>query len=446
MTLSGPLSRLLPLEPAGRTVTTHRAREISIIGCDRNGLTVLLDENFETCDTIAYPLSCEKVAMSITRRKILQSSLLCAAGMVYGSAPALAQEPALSPTPDERKRLARLAAAFMETYEVPGLSVAIAIKGKPAYVEAFGVADREAGEALMPQHRFRMASISKPITSTGIFTLIEAGKLQLDSHVFGPNSILGHDYPTPPDRSVIEQITIEHLLTHTTGGWGNDSNDPMFLNQEMHHRELIAWTLNHMPLTDPVGKSFAYSNFGYCLLGRVIEKLTNQTYEQYIKDNILKRCGITDMEIAGNTLEDRATNEVKYYDQNPGDPYGMNVARMDSHGGWIATPSDLTMFFNHIDGFKDTDQLLKDDTLRTMTTPSAANPRYAKGLFVNPQNNWWHDGSLPGTATISVRTHSDFCWSAFTNTRSKFGDMGSALDRLPWHMVASVADWASMAK
>ena len=329
----------------------------------------------------------------------------------------------------------------MDTYDVPGLSVAISIKGKPIYVEAFGLADREAGEALTPQHRFRVASVTKPITATAIFTLIEARKLQLDSHVFGPNSILGTDYPTPLNRSNIEQITIEHLLTHTVGGWRNDANDPMALNKEMNHRELIGWTLDRQPLTDPLGKSFAYSNFGYCILGRVIEKLTGQTYERYIKANILKHCGITDMQIAGNTLAERATNEVKYYNQNPGDPYGMNIARMDSNGGWIATPSDLTAFFVHINGFKDAEQLLNDDTLRTMTTPSAANPQYAKGLFVNRQNNWWHSGLLPGSETISVRTHSDFCWSAFTNTRSRFPDMSLSLDQLVWHMVLSVADW-----
>jgi CubicO group peptidase (beta-lactamase class C family) len=315
--------------------------------------------------------------------------------------------------------------------------------------EAFGVADRETGEALTPRHRYRIASVSKPITSAGIFTLVEAGKLKLDSHVFGSNSILGDDYyPTPyaglftlrpTDLSIVEQITIEHLLTHTTGGWGNAAKDPMFSNKEMSHRELIAWTLAHMPLTNPPGESFAYSNFGYCILGRVIEKLTGQTYEQYIKDNILRRCDISDMRIAGNTLAERATNEVKYYDQTGRDPYGMNVARMDSHGGWIATPSDLTAFFVHINGFKDTDQLLGDNTLRTMTTPTTANPRYAKGLFVNPQNNWWHTGLLPGTETISVRTHSDFCWSAFINTR--LADMGRALDQLVWRMVRSVADW-----
>jgi CubicO group peptidase (beta-lactamase class C family) len=329
----------------------------------------------------------------------------------------------------------------MDTYDVPGLSVAISIEGKPAYVEAFGVADRETGEALTPQHRFRIASVTKPITSTAIFTLIEAGKLQLDARIFGPNSILGNDYPTPPNRSVIERITIEHLLTHTTGAWGNNVTDPMFANQEMNHRELITWTLDHMTITDPLGKYFVYSNFGYCLLGRVIEKLTGQSYEQYVKEIILKRCGITDMQIAGNTLEDRAPNEVKYYSEDQRDPYGMNVARMDSHGGWIATPNDLTAFFVHIDGFKDTDQLLNDESLRTMTTPSAPNPNYAKGFFVNPQSNWWHGGVLPGTQTISVRTHSDFCWSAFTNTRSRFQDMGLSLDQLVWHMVLSVADW-----
>ena len=136
--------------------------------------------------------------MSLSRRKMLQGSLLCTAGMAYGSTPALAQELAGPPTSDERNRLGRLAANFMDTYDVPGLSVAISIKGKPAFVEAFGVADRETGEALTPQHRFRIASVTKPITSTGIFTLIEAGKLKLESHIFGPNSILGDDYPTPP--------------------------------------------------------------------------------------------------------------------------------------------------------------------------------------------------------------------------------------------------------
>jgi CubicO group peptidase (beta-lactamase class C family) len=208
--------------------------------------------------------------------------------------PALSQAPAVTPTPDERKRMAGLAATFMNAYDVPGLSIAVAVKGKPAYVEAFGVADRETGEALTPQHRFRIASISKPVTSVGIFTLIEAGKLRLGDYVVGSDSSLGGDYPAVPNllklmaadppRSPNELVTIEHLLTHTTGGWGNRFRDPMFMNKDMTHRQLIAWTLEQMRLTAPPGETYAYSNFGYCVLGRVIEKLTGQTYEQYIKE------------------------------------------------------------------------------------------------------------------------------------------------------------------
>jgi hypothetical protein len=136
------------------------------------------------------------------------------------------------------------------------------------------------------------------------------------------------------------------------------------------------------------------------------------------------------MQIAGNTLAEKAVKEVKYYSQIPGkDPYDLNVARMDSPGGWIATPTDLLRFFVNIDGFRST-QLLSRDTLKIMTTPSQASPGYAKGLLVNKFDNWWHTGSLPGTVTIAVRTHTDFCWAAFTNTRSKFEDMVDALDLL----------------
>src|SRR6201999_1762070 len=133
----------------------------------------------------------------VSRRTLLQGSLLCAAGM--GGSPLRAQELDAAPTPDERKRMAALASDFMKAYDVPGLSIAVAVKGKPAYVEAFGMADRESGEALTPQHRFRIASILKPITSVGIFTLIEAGKLRLSDYVFGSNSILGSDYPAVPN-------------------------------------------------------------------------------------------------------------------------------------------------------------------------------------------------------------------------------------------------------
>ena len=73
----------------------------------------------------------------------------------------------------------------------------------------------------------------------------------------------------------------------------------------MKHAQLIESTLRNRPLDNPPGQHYAYSNFGYCVLGRVIEKITRQSYEKYVRNSVLKRCGVTDMIIAGNTLAQR---------------------------------------------------------------------------------------------------------------------------------------------
>jgi CubicO group peptidase (beta-lactamase class C family) len=264
--------------------------------------------------------------------------------------------------------------------------------------------------------------------------------MKLTDKVFGPGSITGTDFGSPPYSPGIDQITVEHLLTHSSGGWPNDGNDPMFRNPAMDHTELIQWTLRNRPLDHPPGQNFAYSNFGFCVLGRVIEKFVRQPYAEYVRTNILKRCGVTDMTIAGNTVAQRQSAEVKYYGQSD-NPYGMNVTRMDSHGGWIAAPTDLVQVFMHVDGFPAPPNILKAPTIQTMTTASAANANYAKGWAVNKFDNWWHNGSLPGTSTIAVRTHSGFCWAAFTNTRRSNSQMDGDLDRLNWSMAQQVKEW-----
>ena len=86
------------------------------------------------------------------------------------------------------------------------------------YQDAFGLADRENKEAVTPRHLFRIASVTKTITSVAIFSLIESGRIKLTDTVFGPNAVTGTDYGQPPYNPGIDQITIEHLLTHTSGG------------------------------------------------------------------------------------------------------------------------------------------------------------------------------------------------------------------------------------
>lgn len=352
---------------------------------------------------------------------------------------ARAQSAIPPPTAAERAAMAQLAGDFMQKYHVPALSVAVGYGGALVHQDAFGDADRENHVAVTPDNLFRIASVTKTITSVAIFSLIEAGHIALSDKVFGQGAITGTDFGKPPFNPGVEDITIEHLLTHTAGGWSNAHDDPMFENPQMSQHELIAWTLRTRPLDHPPGQNFAYSNFGFCVLGRVIEKVTRQSYADYAQSAVLKRCGVTDMTIGGNTLAQRHPHEVKYYAQG-GNPYGMNVTRMDSHGGWIARPADLVQFFMHVDGFAQPPNILRPETIQIMTTASAVNPHYAKGWEVNAAHNWWHNGLLPGTSTIAVRTHSGFCWAAFTNTRQGPA-MDTDLDRLVWTMVRKVEEW-----
>jgi CubicO group peptidase (beta-lactamase class C family) len=335
---------------------------------------------------------------------------------------------------------------FMQQYSVPGLSFAIAKNENLVLAKSYGVADPSTGEKVTPQHRFRIASLSKPITAIAIMNLVEAGQLRLNDRVLGSNGILGTDYGTPRDPR-IENITIEHLLTHVGGGWSNDNNDPMFAHPEKSQAELISWTLDQVPLTHEPGASCAYSNFGYCLLGRVIEKVTGQSYETFVKAKVLNPCGITGMEIGGDTRAERKENEVTYVAQGGEfDPYAIKLARMDAHGGWIGTPTDLVKLLVHVDGGRTQPDILTTTTLQTMYTPGAVQPRdangwgYAKGWVVNTASTHWHNGNLPGERSIMVSTSDQFCWAVLINTRRPNSDIERKLDDLMWAVKKKIND------
>ena len=373
-----------------------------------------------------------------SRRKFLQqmAGVSALAGIGYAPA-AFARAPESEITAAEREAMAALANAYLADYGAPGVSVAIAHRGQLVYAEGFGLANRATGEKVTPQHLFRIASVSKPVTSVAIFSLIEQGKLKLDDKVFGKTGILRNDYGTPGDKRV-EEITIEQLLTHTCGGWPNKNRDPMFSNPQFDQRRLIAWTLANVPLDHPPGTVHAYSNFGYCLLGRVVEKLSGQDYAGYVRDRLLARCGVTQMRIGAGPFNERARNEVVYAAQG-GDPYRVKVARADSCGGWIASPSDLVRFVTHVDGLSDTPSLLRPETIKAMTTPLPSNPRYAKGWIVNDRG-WWHNGSLPGTSAVMVRGQNGLAWAALANTRRRDPSSVAGLNRMASQLVA-VKSW-----
>jgi len=318
------------------------------------------------------------------------------------------------------------AAAFMEKYGVPGLSYAIARDGKFIAREACGMADLEEKRQLTTDHSFRIASVSKPLTAVAIFLLVERGKLTLDQHVFGKGGALG-------GMAGPAGITIRHILTHTCGGWKNDGKDPMFKHPDYNHAKLIAWTLKNQAPTGKPGENYAYSNFGYCLLGRIIEQAGGSSYEDFVRKNVLIPAGAAKMQVARGSQLDRFPGEVNYYTNRKTTTFAMNVRRMDAHGGWVGTPTELVKFALHVDGFARPADLLRKSSLESMTARTGPNPDYACGWLVNKAGNWWHNGSLPGLSSLLVRTSKGHCWAACANTRAE--GIGLALDRLMWKIV-----------
>lgn len=377
----------------------------------------------------------------VTRRRFLQGAfgtalLPCTTANAHPHAPAH-----LAVTPRERQVMAGLVRPFMEAHEVPGLAIAFAHGGAVLHEQGFGFADASRRIAVTPDHRFRIASVTKPITACAVLGLIERKQLALERTVFGSEGVLGTTYGRRPYSRDIERITIDHLLTHVSGGWSNDTDDPMGQRPELSHADLISWVLDSRPLAARPGTRYAYSNFGYCVLGRVIEKVTGRPYAQHVRHVVMDRCQIRDMIIAGNTLAQRAPNEVEYFGERGEDPYAWNVRRMDSHGGWLATARDIARFATYFDQSDSASHLLSAATIRSMVAPSAANPRYARGWIVDGKGTWSHDGSLPGTTALVVRTAGGLCWAALANTRQLRSKMGGALDRLMWTLARLPAAW-----
>src|SRR5215213_155136 len=358
---------------------------------------------------------------------------------------------------------------FLTNYQIPGATFAIAKNGKLIYMRAFGTANQAGTEATQPYHMFRIASISKPITSIAIMKLIENGQLSLSDKPFGPGGILNVD-PYFANANVtdtrIYNITIQNLLEHAAGWnrdlpmspsplppypWGYGYSDPidfpLHVTQTLGEpnpvtRRVLIKFLIQKGLDFTPGTAFAYSNVGFLVLGEVIEKKTGMTYENYVKQNIFAPLGIYDIRLGKNLLADKQEREGEYnnpftnlsvYGTGQFVPWqygGASVEAMDAHGGWIATARDLVRLMTAIDGFPSRPDILSAATLQTMTTPSANYVNYAKGIQVNSAGFWWHGGALFGSYSWLVRTNSQVTWAVIMNKRSDASGFENAVANL----------------
>lgn len=328
---------------------------------------------------------------------------------------------------------------FMNYWSVQGLSLGIVKDGKLLYVKAYGEADTLSHEKVAPYHLFRTASVSKLITGVAIMKLVEAGKIRLDQAVFGKKGILNDTvYLNYKDANTLK-IKVEHLLTHT-GGWRNVfRTDPMFVPLAVAKRMKVKsppsfeTTLKFM-LTQEVafepGTFYDYSNFGYCVLGKVVEKASGMPYEQYVQ-KILKPLGINRIRLARNQRKDRAFTEVSYYEHaqaekklscyDTGDSTtktydATNIEALGPAGGWLTTPTDLLRLVVAIDGFKTKPDFLTAESIKQMTTPRDSSERKVLGWKACNAKRWWRTGSLAGTGIVVKRRQDGISYAIITNT------------------------------
>jgi CubicO group peptidase (beta-lactamase class C family) len=341
-----------------------------------------------------------------------------------------------------------------------GTGFALMINDEVVYATGYGYADLVNQTPIYPWHAFRLASVSKLITAIGIMKLVEDGRLKLDDKVFGPEGLLQKPpYDQLGDRHLLD-VTVRHILTHTAGWHKNALGDPMFMPLETAELlqvqappsfDKVANYVLRQRLRSTPGKVFSYSNFGYALLGKLIEEITRQPYAHFLQQEIFIPHGI-DMQLGKTGLADRFHNEVFYYDfrQNnkrlaldgTGDwvpsPYAdAYLPLIGAAGAWVATPTDMLKLLALVNGHPGKKDLLSAENLEEMVT-LAEPAKVPIGWRAVVGDTWWRTGTLAGALSLVVRMDSRVSWMVVTNSSTRKTDYfhGTALMKLN----ATIAD------
>ncbi|HEX5809574.1 MAG TPA: serine hydrolase domain-containing protein [Anaerolineales bacterium] len=184
------------------------------------------------------------------------------------------------------KEIEILAQTVIEQFGVAGMAIGIVREGQ-IYAEGFGVRNIETQEPVTASSLFHLASISKTFVATALMQLVEQGKVNLDA------SIVQYLPDFRVDDERYRQITVRQMLTHTSGmpdtddyGWDQPEYDDRALERYVHSLE------NERLIATP-GEKFAYSNIAYEALGLLISRLSNQSFEDYIAQHLLRPLDMT---------------------------------------------------------------------------------------------------------------------------------------------------------
>jgi len=329
---------------------------------------------------------------------------------------------------------------FVNKWDLVGASFCIAYKGRIIYAHSFGMANKEEGIAMQPYHIMRVASVSKLITATAVMKLVEEGKLRLDDKVFGPNGILNDPKFLNYKDNRVELITVHNLLNHS-GGWTPRWGDHLFI-KDVIARELnkdlplevddyIVFALSKRLHFQP-GTHSSYSNIGFVILQRVIEKASGKDYERFVKDEIFEPLNIFDAHLANNWDSLRYDNEVRYYEVPEAEKVlafdgskqsvlksrgGNDVRALGAAGGWVISPISLTRFAMAVDGRNDFPDILSKQSVEAMKETFNGKFQPLGWRWVKDDGTLWRSGSMAGTSALVV-SRPDGYTLTFTSNQS----------------------------
>lgn len=364
--------------------------------------------------------------------------------------------------------------SFMQARNIPGGSLAVTRGSKLSLARGYNFAPDSSNSDVKPTSLFRIASISKTITGTAIMRLVQDGQLDLTGRL-GDFLTL-----TPPANQTADprlaDVTVRHLLQHLAGWNRQNTFDPMFSDLQIADSlgislpvsmDSIATYMMGQPLQSTPGAQFAYSNFGYSLLGKIIKVASGLSYQDYVNQMVLSPLNITRPRLGRTLRQFQLDNEVNYHPIYDGSsvfdrsgtqvpsPYGaFNIENMDAHGGWLASAVDLVRFASTFDNSSVSPVLnqpsidsmfsLPENVLSADYEPGSY--YYANGWEVrdygNGMRNTWHGGSLPGTSTLLVRRRDGLNWCVLFNQRDDASGLSYAdIDGLLHSAANSVAEW-----
>jgi N-acyl-D-amino-acid deacylase len=341
--------------------------------------------------------------------------------------------------------------AFIRRWAVPGTTLCIAKDGKIIYSRGFGYADLNTRTKMPPDALFRIASISKALTAVAVLKLCEQGKLSLDSKIMP----LLHFHPVGDQQldPELNKVTIAELLECTAGWDRRISGDPMF--QPIARNAATEYSYSMRPTRQSIiqywlgkkldfipGTHFAYSNFGYSLLGQIIENVSGQKYEDYVRKQVLEPAGVMRM-LPGKTLE-LAAGETSYY-AFPGQEeassllpnfkgrvalsYGGDfvLEAMTPDTGWISSAPDLVRFITSVAGDNSEHRIISQKSLERMLQRPNVPDWKDKSLYfamgfeadvsVKDKVRFFRQGSLPGVTCVVCHRPDGYSYAICNNSR-----------------------------